>query len=1453
LSDTLKQTTKPTLMKKQILFAIILLFTSAIIKAQGPYTNAEFGVVGDSLFYTSVNVDTSTLNFALAGANANWNFSSLAPTTQFNYDFLNPLNAGYRAAFLTECTGGGSTLTQCNTQFTNLTNVAFRDLQNINIQGTLFTNVVNNDLKTANALEENILGVTTKISGVNVPFTCKYNTPDVIYVFPINYGNRDTSISSYTIDLTPRGVNFIYHAHNARVNYADAYGTLVSPHATYTSTVRVRSFVLHTDTLIYNNAIIPIAPYTSFEYSWFNASFTAPVFTASGIFAGAQQKFQKVTYLDTIHCLAPRAAEHHVPAPGVIDPSVGNVVVNFTNTSTNANTYTWNFGDPASGGLNTSTTTNPSHTYDSAGTYQIELIACNTACNPQQCDTGLFTLNVVDSGQLRASFTVTPATACIQDTVKFRNTSNNSTSWLWNFGDQNTSTLKNPKHIYTLPGTYTVTLIAINGTQTDTTTRTITVNSPPSAQITATGPTTFCNGDSVTLAASGGNVYHWSNGHVGPTIKVKATGTFTVTVTNSCGSSTSAPVTVTVNTPVDTVIALGSTTVCTGDSVKLTVNTTNGATYQWKRNGQVIAGATQSTYYAKITGNYVANVFANSCEGVSNVVRVTANTPPNAAIFTQGSTSLCTGDSVKLIASTANGDTYQWQNNGNNIVGATVSNYYAKTSGGYTAVVTRNGCSATSNSIIITSTVTPQPTITAHGGTTTCQGDSIYLTTAAGNGYIYQWLFNGNNISGANSPFVYASNTGGYSVVATFNSCSGTSPVTTITVNPSPTANAGSSQSIAGCSFSNSVGIGGNPTANGGTSPYTYIWSPSSGLNDSVIANPTVNGIGSTTNYTVVVTDNKGCTASASVLITVTGSSLTVVIDTTGNTSWCFGTNNSVGLSAAVTGGTGPYLYNWSPSTNLSSTTNASTTASPTVAGVYDYAVVVTDHNGCQAGANKPVTVVAQPVVTILSLDTTAPCAGDTIHFVASPGSGYTYQWLNGGNAINGATNINYQAVPVSAGSYSVSVTAGICSATSNAIAVTVRPLPTAVVVNHGGTSICTGTNTLLLASTGTGYSYQWYQNGYGITGAIAATYVVQDSGSYYAAINLNGCTLNSDTTLITIVPYPVDTITAAGPTTFCSGDSVVLNVSTGAGYLYQWLGNGDYIPNANDSTITVSSTGTYAALVSLASCASTSTGIVVTVIAYPTAILTNTGNLTFCGGDSVTLNATDSSNYNYIWFNNVGGTLDTLPNVTPSITVGDSGSYFAVISQGSCITTSNSIYANELALPNAVAIANGSGYICSGDSVIISAGTGVGYSYEWFFDNNPLIGDNSSTYVATDSGTYTVVVTSNGCRAVSNFVYVSYDSCTLGIQSVVETESIDVFPNPAHNAAIISLKCSQAGNISIALYDIVGKQVATVYQGNTFAGSNVFSIPISHLALGMYVLKIYDGASIITRKLVKE
>lgn len=148
------------------------------------------------------------------------------------------------------------------------------------------------------------------------------------------------------------------------------------------------------------------------------------------------------------------------------------------------------------------------------------------------------------------------------------------------------------------------------------------------------------------------------------------------------------------------VSASSATTFCKGGSVVLTSTVTgNVNAYQWKKNGNNIAGATAASYSATTTGSYT--LFAsNNCgnSATSNAISVKVNPLPAATITPSGTVNICSGDSIKLQANTDAGLTYQWMRNGANIAGATKNNYKAKTAGNYRVIVTKTatGCKKTS-------------------------------------------------------------------------------------------------------------------------------------------------------------------------------------------------------------------------------------------------------------------------------------------------------------------------------------------------------------------------------------------------------------------------------------------------------------------------------------------------------------------------------------------------------------------------------------------------------------------------------------------------------------------------------------------------------------------------------------------------------------------------------------
>lgn len=160
-------------------------------------------------------------------------------------------------------------------------------------------------------------------------------------------------------------------------------------------------------------------------------------------------------------------------------------------------TFTWNFGDGSP-----AVTTGPSpvfHTYASAGTYNVTLILRDTAyCNSP--DT--ITKQVRVAANVKAAFT-SPAEGCVPFAADFVNESQGGQQFFWDFGDGTTSTDNSPSHIYTLPGTYTVRLRAVDSNTcnlVDTTSFTITINPGPVADFTATPqppqlntPITFMN------------------------------------------------------------------------------------------------------------------------------------------------------------------------------------------------------------------------------------------------------------------------------------------------------------------------------------------------------------------------------------------------------------------------------------------------------------------------------------------------------------------------------------------------------------------------------------------------------------------------------------------------------------------------------------------------------------------------------------------------------------------------------------------------------------------------------------------------------------------------------------------------------------------------------------------------------------------------------------------------
>ena len=594
-------------------------------------------------------------------------------------------------------------------------------------------------------------------------------------------------------------------------------------------------------------------------------------------------------------------------------------------------------------------------------------------------------------------------------------------------------------------------------------------------------------------------------------------------------------------------------------------------------------------------------------------------------------------------------------------------------------------------------------------------------------------------------------------------SCTTTDSVT-ITINPLPTITASNDTTICdgACATLN---------ASGGTS---YVWSPSTGLSDSTIANPTA-CVTSPTTYVVTGTDANGCVNSDTVTITINPlPTITASPDV-----WvCVG--DSVQIFA--NGGTS---YTWSPTSGLSNPNISNPMAGP--ANTTMYVVTGTDANGCSN--TDSVLVTANDTVPISLANDTTICAGDSVQLGGNPTSvtGTTFNWFPAGS-LNNPTSANPIAFPTVTTTYYVTATNDTCS-TTDSITVTVHPISN---INAGNDlSMCFGDTVQLNASGGV--SYLW-SPGNSLSDStifnplafptVTTPYVV-------SALDTNGCN-NSDTVLVSVNPLP--TVNAGNDVVICAGDTTQLQATGASGYLWT--------PSAGLSDTTIANplafptvTTTYLVTgTDTNSCSNTDT-VVVNVNALPT--ITAFSDTAVCSGVSVQLNVTGGSAYTWT----PAATLNnaTIPNPIASPITTTTYQVTGVDTNGCSNVDSVTIIINALPTINAgtdVAI-------CIGDTAQLQASGGNGYLWTpsaGLSDTtiaNPLAFPTvTTTYIVmgTDTnaceGTDTVVVTVNPLPTISagltDTVYMcAGDSVQLnatGGTSYVWTPNINITNNTIAN-----------------------------------------------------------------------
>jgi gliding motility-associated-like protein len=697
---------------------------------------------------------------------------------------------------------------------------------------------------------------------------------------------------------------------------------------------------------------------------------------------------------------------------------------------------------------------------------------------------------------------------------------------------------------------------------------------------------------------------------------------------------------------------------------------------------------TNATHTFSATGTYSVRLILNL--GCYNDTLIQSVTVSGFAINTSSTNATCgsSNGTATVTPAIAGTYTYAWSN------GATTATATGLAAGNYTVIVSSSsGCTANGSV-----TVGSGGTITASVAPThvSCNGLSTGSAIVTGSGgtapYTYLWS------NGATTATATGLAAGSYTVtVSDAASCSVTQSVTitqplaltaTTTVAPSSCATSTGSATV---------------TASGGTSPYTYLWS--NGVTTATASSLTAG------NYTVAITDSRGCIINRAVTISqptaLTGSIAATQVS-------CNGSANGSAI-ATITGGASPLSFLWS---------NAATSPSISNLSPGTYTLTVTDANGCTLSLSSSITQPAAILATMNVTSATCMTATGSASVVASGGvAPYTYLWSNSATtaSITGLSAGIYTVVVTSSNGCTAGGSATIASGGSTSLSVTT--------VN----STCNGQANGSATATGSGgtapYTYAWSNgaSGTSVNGLSAGNYTV-------TITDASSCTASQ----AFIINQPAAlSATATASSASCSSTtgsaSVVVSGGT-APYSYIWS-NGSTASSATglsagNHTVTISDAG---------GCTITRTVNVVQPAALAGTITTTPITCNGAANGAATVSVTGGTTpYTYAWSN--GGSTASINNLNAgaiTLTVTDANNCSVLLN--STITQPSALVANITV--------NAATCTGAGSATVSASGGNSPYSYSW--------SNGASTSAATGlvGGSYSVTVAdASGCSTIQNF-----------------------------------------------------------------------------------------------------
>lgn len=859
--------------------------------------------------------------------------------------------------------------------------------------------------------------------------------------------------------------------------------------------------------------------------------------------------------------------------------------VTFTNNSVSigATTYTWAFGDGSS-----STAANPTHTYNTTGSYNVTLYVYQNGCMDS-----LVIPNTIVIQKIVTAFVAIPTVVCTGGSVNFTNTSLPAAATsTWAFGDGGTSTAISPVHTYTSAGTYTVTLISGDSSGcVNTTTNIITVNQLPVADFIADTmaacsvpfPVNF------TSTSTGATNYTWDFGDgsavsnlQNPSHTYTSAGSFSVTLiaTNSSGPCIDTIVKnafIVISPPV----ALYSHPPDSG-CVPLTLNFLSGSTsvvdpittYIWNfGDGSSASSAPPLSHTYTSTGTYSTSLVIQTAKGCSDTLIcpncVKVGVKP-AAKFGIDQDTVCYNQLVQFNDSSIGATGWLWDFDDGQFSGQQNPTHLYPDTGTYNVTLTafNNGCADTSQ--IQKVVILPPKAIFTY---------SLNCT----NYYTVQFA----NTSHGDDSLVWSFGDGAYDILNTQN------PVHTYTLRGTYTVKLVAYNYVTGCSdsttsaFTIAVPIAGySVVAASGCYPFTvdlqstsqdasqYHWDlgdPSSILDTSIVdsAAYTYNNPGAYP-VTLIITDVNGCKDTLIDTLKSLGPLPYFYADTL---TGCRPLTVTFADTSATDSTLTLWIWNFGDGSPNDTTANNSISHTYALTGTFNVTMTVRDTNGCVKTITK--TNYIQPTFPnpSFTVDTFA-CKFDVLTYNASATTvvGGTYCWNYGDGTLDTTNNPIITHAYTSDGFYVVSLTVVDANGCDSTVTDTVRILKPTANFNWVVDTMYCGNMQVTFNDLSTGFVTNWnWGFGNGGSSLLQNPTALYSFGGIYSVTltvtNGGGCidTLVLDS--IITVPFAAGNYTltpASGcnPLTVCF-DASAINTN---GYIYDF-GDGTVVACADGDT----------------------------------------------------------------------------------------------------------------------------------------------------------------------------------------------------------------------------------------------------------------------------------------------